>query len=389
MTVTPEGSWCQSPVLVLAVLPIGGVAGWLLAQSVSWLLGESPAGPAGTRASPRVQARFTAPAVMAATAAAVWWWEIRMLGQLPSELATVDCQMLWLRLMAHLILASLLIAASWIDLRERVIPDAITVPGVLGGLAWNASLPATLLPVGREVPRSFATPLVESDVLGAFGPLAATPLPTWLTGPAGLALMGMVFAVWWWFGLPPGQPGNVPAETPDDVTGSSPAWLSATVAVTGGLGLTATWLIGGRHWAGLVTALMGLLVSAGIIWATRAGASRALGREAMGFGDVTLMAMAGAWLGWQACLLACLLAVFIGLFHGISQLLRHSESELPFGPSLCLGLGLVILAWRSIWTAAEPQFERPLEMALVVGLVIGMTALTLWGWARLKGGQLR
>jgi len=161
------------------------------------------------------------------------------------------------------------------------------------------------------------------------------------------------------------------------------------VAVAGGLGLTAAWFVGSHHWAGLVTAVIGMLVSAGIIWATRAGASRALGREAMGFGDVTLMAMAGAWLGWQACLLACLLAVFIGLIHGVSQLLRHSESELPFGPSLCLGLGLVILAWRSLWAAAEPQFERPLEMALVVGLVIGMTALTLWGWARLKGGQLR
>lgn len=385
MTAAPDASWCQSPLLLLAVLPIGGIAGWLLARGVSWLLGGSPSGPAAARASPRVRARFAAPALMAAAAAAVWWWEIRMLGQLPSELATVDCQTLWLRLAAHLILGSLLIAASWIDLRERIIPDAITVPGVLGGLAWNAFLPATLLPVGREVARSFATPLIESDVLGAFGPLAATPLPAWLTGPAGLAAMASGFAAWWWFGLPPGQPPDAPA----DLAGASPRWLAAMVAVAGGLGLTAAWSVGGHHWAGLVTALIGLLVSAGIIWATRAGASRALGREAMGFGDVTLMAMAGAWLGWQACLLACLLAVFIGLFHGVSQLLRHSESELPFGPSLCLGLGLVILAWRSIWTAAEPQFERPLEMALVVGLVIGMTALTLWGWARLKGGQLR
>jgi len=385
MTVAPEGSWCQSPLLVLAVLPIGGTAGWLLARSVSWLLGGSSSGPAGTGNAARFEAGIAAPAIMAAAAAAVWWWEIRMLGQLPPDLATVDCRTLWLRLAAHLILATLLAAASWIDLRERVIPDAITVPGVLGGLAWNASLPATLLPVGREVSRSFATPLLEPDVLGAFGTLEATPLPAWMTGPAGLAAMAGGFAVWWWFGLPPGQPPDAPA----DLAGASPRWLAAMVAVAGGLGLTAAWFVGGHHWAGLVTAVIGMLVSAGIIWATRAGASRALGREAMGFGDVTLMAMAGAWLGWQACLLACLLAVFIGLIHGVSQLLRHSESELPFGPSLCLGLGLVILAWRSLWAAAEPQFERPLEMALVVGLVIGMTALTLWGWARLKGGQLR
>jgi len=98
--------------------------------------------------------------------------------------------------------------------------------------------------------------------------------------------------------------------------------------------------------------------------------------------------MAGAWLGWQACLLACLLAVFIGLFHGVSQLLRHSESELPFGPSLCVGLAVVVLGWRPLWAAAGPQFERPLEMAIVVTLVILMTAATLWAWTRLRGRSL-
>lgn len=105
----------------------------------------------------------------------------------------------------------------------------------------------------------------------------------------------------------------------------------------------------------------------------------------MGFGDVTLMAMAGAWLGWQACLLACVLAVFIGLAHGLAQLLRHAESELPFGPSLCLGLVIVVIAWRPLWEAAGPQFERPGELGMVVVVVIAMTAITLAVWARLRG----
>jgi leader peptidase (prepilin peptidase)/N-methyltransferase len=122
-----------------------------------------------------------------------------------------------------------------------------------------------------------------------------------------------------------------------------------------------------------------------MIWAVRAGASRALGREAMGFGDVTLMAMAGAWLGWQACLLACVLAVFIGLGHGLMQLVRHAESELPFGPSLCLGLAVVVVAWRPLWATAAPQFERPVELAAVVVLVIAMTAITLAVWAQMRG----
>ena len=146
----------------------------------------------------------------------------------------------------------------------------------------------------------------------------------------------------------------------------------------------AAWAGGGDQWIGLATAVVGLAVAAGLVWATRVGASWALGREAMGFGDVTLMAMAGAWLGWQACLLAAVLAVFIGLVHGIGQLLWHSEAELPFGPSLCLGITAVVVAWRPVWELAAPQFERPLEMALVAGLVIALTAVTLWAWARLR-----
>jgi len=376
----PEAAWCQSPLLLAAVLPSGALAGHLLARGVGRLLPPPP--PGAPKTGTRPLAPRVAPAVMATVAAALWWWEISMLGQIPAGVAGVDCGVLWLRLAAHMILASLLAAASWVDLEERVIPDAITVPGVLAGLAWNALLPATLLPVGRTVSRSFAPPLIEPDALGGFGPLHDVGLPGWLCGPAGLALMAAIFAVWWWFGMPVARPDG----RPDAPADPRLIRLGRIVAAAGGFGLILAWLAGGNHWAGLVTALLGLLVAAGIIWATRAGASRALGREAMGFGDVTLMAMAGSWLGWQACLLACLLAVFIGLIHGVTQMLRHSESELPFGPSLCLGLGLVILAWRPIWAASAPQFERPLEMGLVVAVVIVMTALTLWAWSRLRGG---
>ena len=71
----------------------------------------------------------------------------------------------------HLALAALLAAASWVDLRHRVIPDAITVPGVLVGMLWMAALPFSLLPIDRSVPRSFAPPLIEPDVLGLCGGL--------------------------------------------------------------------------------------------------------------------------------------------------------------------------------------------------------------------------
>lgn len=363
-------AWCRGGSVAIVLVPMAFGLGLLLRRSLVEILREPSAG----------LARF--PVVELAAVGLVlagWWWEVVSLGQLPPGLEPATTTDVVLRFVAHLILLTLLVAASWIDLRHRVIPDCVTVPGVLTGLAWNAALPATLLPIGRQLERSFAPPALTADVLGAFGPLTGLEQPAWLGQATGLGIMLLAFALWWWFGLPPAAMN--PTADPAD---QWPAWLNPAIAIGGVAGITATWWIGGHHWAGLVTAIVGLVVAAGIIWAVRAGASRALGREAMGFGDVTLMAMAGAWLGWQACVLACVLAVFIGLAHGLGQLLRHAESELPFGPSLCLGLALVVVAWRPLWETAAPQFERPVEMAVVIALVIALTALTLAIWARLQ-----
>ena len=368
---TPPGgdaaAWLTGPAMLLAVVPLAAGAGRLLTRSLAALVDPLPA-------DARLHRIVEVATVL--TAAALWWWEVRLQAQLPVAVAAVDVPTLGLRWAAHAILFLFLAAASWVDLRHRVIPDAITVPGVLAGLAWNALLPGTLLPIAAFRERSFAPPAAELDVLAVAGGLGASGLPGWLAGPGGLAAAGVLFAVWWWVATPPEAPA-----------GRHQGWLPSgrtLIAIAGGVGLVAAWSVGGKHWAGLVTAIVGLAVSASLVWGTRAGASWALGREAMGFGDVTLMAMAGAWLGWQACLLACMLAVFIGLVHGLMQLLWHSEAELPFGPSLCLGSAAVVVAWRPLWELAAPQFERPLEMALVAALVIALTAVTLWAWARLR-----
>jgi prepilin signal peptidase PulO-like enzyme (type II secretory pathway) len=235
--------------------------------------------------------------------------------------------------------------------------------------------------VVREVPRSFALPLRETDVLGFAGPLRG-PWPAWLESApdvVGLAVAAVVFAVWWLVGTESSL-----AEERAAAWWRRLATPRSFVAVAGAVILGGAWLVGGLHWRGLGSALGGLAVAAGMVWLTRAGASRALGREAMGLGDVTLMAMIGAWLGWQACVLACFLAVFIGLAHGIAQLVLHREAELPFGPSLCLGTAAVVVGWRPVWGRCEPFFERPLEMAAVVAAVIVLTAVTLWIWHRLR-----
>lgn len=347
----------------------GFVGGRLLVAGVGRLVEPPGVGPGATR---------WIPVAAAAAGLAVWWWEVLCRGITPGA-ADLEEGSIILRCGLHGVLFLLLAAASWIDLRHRVIPDAITVPGVLGGLAAVAAWPDGLLPTTRDVPRSFAPPLREADVLGFAGPLRGE-WPGWLEPTAaGLAVAAATFAVWWLVGTDPG-PGEEPSE----------AWwrrLSRPrmlVAVCGAAVVAAGWLAGGDHWRGLVSSLGGLALAAGIVWLTRAGASQALGREAMGLGDVTLMAMVGAWLGWQAGVLACFLAVFIGLAHGVVQLLRHREAELPFGPSLCLGATMVVIFWRTIWDRVAVYFEQPLELAAVVAAVITLTAITLWAWHRLR-----
>jgi prepilin signal peptidase PulO-like enzyme (type II secretory pathway) len=324
--------------------------------------------------------------VFVVTSVALWWWETCHRGALSAPLVgdhRAD-QMLGARYVAHVVLFTLLAAATWIDFRHRVIPDGITIPGVLLGLMATTLDPATLLPVGREMIRSYAAPLIAPDLLGAFGPLHGSPPPAWL-GPwpvgTGLAAALAVFALWWWV-------CTGPADATDDATDADripfdPRWL---VFACGFALIGTAWWRGGDHWLGLLASLAGMLAGAGLVWLTREGASRALGQEAMGLGDVTLMAMVGAWLGWQACVLTCFLAVFIGLAHGLLQVILRRENELPFGPSLCLAAVVVVVAWRSIWERTAATFERPGELALVAAAVVVLTAASLFVLRRIRGG---
>ncbi len=367
-------AWVTSPVMIIAIVPGAAIVGRLLTWGVSRLIEPGRGDARRCR---------TVEILTVVAAVALWWWEVIAQGQLPAGVPAA-ARDIAPRYAGHMILFFFLAAAAWVDLRHRVIPDAITVPGALAGLAWNALFPFTLPPIATLIERSFATPEVQADALGMAGGIAGTVLPSWLSGPTGLAVAVVLFFVWWWFGTSPEDVS--PSATPKNRSCWTLDGPLAAGLIGGGILIT-SWIVGGDHWAGLIASLVGLTVAGGLVWATRTGASWALGREAMGFGDVTLMAMAGAWLGWQACLLACVIAVFIGLVHGVTQLVVRSETELPFGPSLCMGLGIVVVAWRPVWELAGSQLNRPLEMAIVVSLVIVLTAITLWAWARLRGGS--
>jgi leader peptidase (prepilin peptidase)/N-methyltransferase len=173
----------------------------------------------------------------------------------------------YLRMAYHLTLISFLVVATFIDYDLQIIPDAITMPGMIAGLVGG-----TLAPGVRPDPSAASTPL-----------------------------------------------------------------------------------------QGLLIGLLGLAVGAGLTQAFRLTFSLALRREAMGFGDVTLMALIGSFLGWQAAILCFFLAPFFGLLHAAlkvisylqKRLIGHSVSsvdrEMPFGPYLSMAALALILGWSWIW----------------------------------------
>ena len=383
---------------VIAAL-LGGLFGWTqTAITGRWLAAcerELAAGTAGEAGAAGTAVDRSAPIFGAAIIVVVglWWWEVRSFAELPRDdsgaLLAFTFAAVAGRWLAHTLLLWLLVAATWIDFRYRVIPDWVTIPGLLAGLvvAWLA--PGTLLPVGAELTRPFATALTLPDVLGWAGPLeqAVAERGAWVAfHPAALVAGWVLFSVWWRVGTgpdlgvsgPPEGDGAMATDAP-----ASPGWPRLGLLAVGWLVLAGAWSIGGLRFEAMFTGLVGAVVAGGVVWGTRAGASLALGREAMGLGDVTLMAMVGAWLGWQASVLACFLGVLFGLVHGVVQIVRHRDSELPFGPSLCAGTVAVMLGWRPLWKAAAASFaETGQFVGMVLAVVVG-TALSLWVWSSL------
>ena len=367
-----------------AAAVVGSMSGLLLKQFVGWMLAELDAAMAVEEGRLQPVALPTGPlsywpvAAGCLLAVGLWWWEVTVAG-LSSDTAGPDAIP---RVVGHLVFFWLLAAAAWVDIRHRVIPDIITTPGVVVGLLGTWLLPSILLPVLISSPRSFAAAETSADLLTAWGGLHAGGPPV---SPLGLVMAGMIFTIWW-------AVCTAPFCLVDERPTGGLGWLWAglreprTLLLVAGLPLlmVAAWT-GGLRFAAVESSLIGLAVSAGLVWLTRAGASLALGREAMGMGDVTLMAMVGAWLGWQPAVLTFFLATFIGLGHGLLQLVWHRENELPYGPSLCLAAAVVTIAWQPIWQVTSPFFADPLQLGLVLGLVVVLTALTLFVWQRLRG----
>ena len=217
-----------------------------------------------------------------------------------------------------LILAEALLVATFIDFDLMIIPDGVTIPGTIAGV-------------------------IGATILGA-----PTLWPVWFFSAFQLNVLNSV--------LPDGLLWllNLPAQIP--------------------------WLMAHPHWHGFISSLIGLLVGSGTVMLLRILGHWVLKREAMGFGDVVLMAMIGSFLGWQASLLVFLLvAPICALLAAAITFSVRSTREIPFGPYLSIGTLLVVLFWNPYFSRFEHFFSYgpllPVVFLIMGGLFVPLLVL--------------
>jgi leader peptidase (prepilin peptidase)/N-methyltransferase len=141
----------------------------------------------------------------------------------------------------------------------------------------------------------------------------------------------------------------------------------------------ALWLTPGglapvSHLGALTGCLGGMLAGAGMLWGIGWVGGRLYGRDAMGLGDVKLLAAGGGFLGPGGVLWALMIASLSASVVGVLNLLRFflllrararsrgrrpglgrslqvarvAGRYVPFGPYLALGIGIVLLYWKDI-----------------------------------------
>lgn len=316
-----------------------------------------------------------------------WFWQLT-----PGLTVGAAVPPLWIEtwFWGHAILIALMFVATFIDFDEKMIPDEVTLSGTLIALVIAAAAPWFRLP---EIVNRLSGAGVEPIHYGS-----SNVLPTWHHSSIGIVITLLIVVIWF-FSLLPGRytlrygilrgisvtlasivrPNRKTVcsvrTTPRQSLGLTRI-LAVFWAVVSVLVLLGWLLLPATHWTSLFCAIIGLGFGGGMVWAIRIVASYAMQQEAMGFGDVTLMAMIGAFLGWQSSLLVFAIAPFAALVVVAFMLLLQRTNEIAFGPYLCIGALVLLFGWSSIWN----NFARTLFVMgpwLFVVLLVGLVVMAI------------
>lgn len=289
----------------------------------------------------------------------------------PPELTTIQ-------FLSHAILIWLMTVATFIDFDEKTIPDLITIPGTLLGLLLTTIYPTALPPI-----IFFTWP---NAVLQPLWITAAKSWPDIFNQWPGL-LLGLVCLCGWCYAMIPklctmrrGLWKGIVYLNASTFRGSA-WWQLGLIALVGSIAIATVWSLRADTdtWKGLLSSLVGMAFGGGMIWSVRIVGYVALRKEAMGFGDVTLMAMIGSFLGWQPMIFVFFLAPMAAVVIALAQWLATGRRDIPFGPYLCAGALILILYWAPLWAKFQDIFELggiiPAILFALLLLMLGLLML--------------
>lgn len=302
---------------------------------------------------------------------------------------------------SHCVLLTLLVVATFIDFDEKMIPDQITVPGVIIGLTIAAAMPWSRLP---ELGANAGGAIVSSITFASPGAIDAGH---WSAGGWGLATVIAIFTVWvlallprispFYLGLGAGIKYTIASvvrprrksECAIRMVRRRPFGITkflAAIWVVGTALMAAGWsMLPAENWQSLFGATIGLAVSGGLIWAIRIVGGLMMGQQAMGFGDVTLMAMVGTFIGWQASIAAFVFGIMIAMLAVIITAVFIRNSHIAFGPYLSMGTVAAVFYWHEVWSGARLQvfaFGPHLLLVLLASLIGMMILLPIVRWIK-------
>lgn len=186
-------------------------------------------------------------------------------------------------------------------------------------------------------------------------PVAVT-LPALLLGMSGAFIFGKFWIVPAWF-----QDVRVAQVLYESLPGGE-SWTAWSRQIP-------AWIGTHPHWHGLAASVAGLIVGGGLMWGVRILGRIAFQREAIGWGDVLLMAMVGSFSGWQPIVVVFFIAPMLALVGALLMRTCEQDREASYGPYLSLGTLMVLLSWHWIWPFVEWYFS--------LGIVLIVTAFAL------------
>jgi leader peptidase (prepilin peptidase)/N-methyltransferase len=116
-------------------------------------------------------------------------------------------------------------------------------------------------------------------------------------------------------------------------------------------------------WQTWLNSLLGILLGGGSLLLVAYGYQWLTGKEGMGGGDIKLLAMMGAFLGWKSVLFIIFASSLIGSVVGITMMLvqkKDSKLAIPFGPYLAFGAVLYLFYGQQLilWYLNQGGFIR-------------------------------